>query len=286
MNKTIEVPQVVEFDPKNYHGLHYTEAGFDEEVENRVNRAKEEDEDFEEEDISNYRYNFAQNVYKEWNNASFDQIMQWQTANTMKYFGYAASGFTEASDDNPLLEPIHGISLKDYVGIVLKSSGGIDIDTVLNAVGIDSVIYGEVAALWAKRMQEDTSFTVTTLYGQYFSEPVTHPGLAALGVQMSEQDKAMLQKLETDRYFYEELCGARQAAYEYGLDGAQWIKDNFGIGLSDFSAVGVKYMTASNLNINMEKILHYQDYQESKHKEYAEKFAAQQGGNVSDDITF
>lgn len=32
--------------------------------------------------------------------------------------------------------------------------------------------------------------------------------------------------MRSDRYLYEELNRARQAEYEYGYDGAQWIQDN------------------------------------------------------------
>jgi hypothetical protein len=33
-------------------------------------------------------------------------------------------------------------------------------------------------------------------------------------------------------------------------------------------------------------MLHFQAYQEEKQKEYAAKFAAEQGGNVADDVDF
>jgi len=33
-------------------------------------------------------------------------------------------------------------------------------------------------------------------------------------------------------------------------------------------------------------ILHYNSYQQEKQAEYAEKFAAEQGGNVADDVEF
>lgn len=52
------------------------------------------------------------------------------------------------------------------------------------------------------------------------------------------------------------------------------------------NAVAIDRMTAQNQNFNSASLTHYMDYQEEKRKEYAEKFAKEQGGNVADDIEF
>jgi hypothetical protein len=200
--------------------------------------------------------------------------------------GYASSGFVKEDTTNPLLEPIHGISLKDYAAMAVKMSQGVDYLVVCKAMGIELAIWEELNTLWPKRMQEDGSFTVTTLYGQYFMEGSDHPKLNAIQPEVSANGKDALDKMKTDRYFYEELCGARQAAYAYGLDGAQWIQDNFGVSLGDFQMVAMQWMTEQNKNFNSEDISRYFDYQQEKEKEYAAKFAAEQGGNIADDVEF
>jgi hypothetical protein len=93
-------------------------------------------------------------------------------------------------------------------------------------------------------------------------------------------------KIRTDRYFYGELARARQAAYEYGMDGAHWIFDVYGINLGDFQAVAMQWMTEQNPNWNSAQISEFGDYQQEKQKEYAAKFAAEQGGNIADDVEF
>jgi hypothetical protein len=189
---------------------------------------------------------------------------------------------------NPLLEPIHGISLYDYAAVSAKMASGIDPKSIYKALGIEPAVFEEASALWVTRMQEDSTFEVTILFGQYFSEADKHPKLNGLQAEVSEEGKANLEKLKTDRYFYEELCGARQAAYEYGLDGAQWIQDNFGISLGDFQAVAMKWseVQAQDIHNNTENIHHFVDYQQKKQAEYAAKFASEQGGNVADDVEF
>lgn len=189
---------------------------------------------------------------------------------------------------NPLLEPIHGISLYDYAAVSAKMASGIDPKDIYKALGIEPAVFEEASALWVTRMQEDSTFEVTILFGQYFSEADKHPKLNGLQAEVSEEGKANLEKLKTDRYFYEELNGARQAAYEYGYDGAQWVQDNFGISLGDFQAVAMKWseVVAAETHSNPDNIHHYIDYQQKKQSEYAAKFASEQGGNIADDVEF
>jgi hypothetical protein len=189
---------------------------------------------------------------------------------------------------NPLLEPIHGISLYDYAAVSAKMASGIDPKEIYKALGIEPAVFEEASALWVTRMQEDSTFEVTILFGQYFSEADKHPKLNGLQAEVSEEGKANLEKLKTDRYFYEELNGARQAAYEYGYDGAQWIQDNFGISLGDFQAIAMKWseVQAAEIHTNTDNIHHFVDYQQKKQAEYAAKFASEQGGNIADDVEF
>ena len=65
-----------------------------------------------------------------------------------------------------------------------------------------------------------------------------------------------------------------------------WILDTFGINLADFQSVAMQWMTEQNQNWNSSDITEFHDYQQEKQKEYAAKFAAEQGGNIADDVTF
>ena len=279
-----------EFDPETLHGTHYTEDEFFAEVDRRTDAwVKSEEEDgtvMGEHEIKNIKYNYRRDVYREWTGADSDQMIRWEHVNSLKFSGTASMTSVIDETNNPLLEPIHGISLKDYAAICQKMAPGIDPNLIYAAMGIDEAIWGELNTLWPKRMQEDGSFTVTTLYGKYFMDGVTHPNLEALSPNHSEETKSNLEKLKNDRYFYEELVAARQAAYQYGLDGAQWIVDHYGISLGDFQAIAMEHMTEQQKNWNSDDINHYQNYQDEKLKEYSAKFAAEQGGNVADDVEF
>ena len=276
------------YDQQTLHGTHYNINDFDTAVEKYLEATltEQKEQNISESEKQNLRNNLRREVYQEWNNADTDQTIRWETANSLKHNGYASSGFVTEDDANPLLAPIHGITLKDYSAICAKISSAVEEVAIFNAMGIDQTIWEEVNTLWPKRIQEDGTFTVTTLFGQYFMEAADHPKLKNLQSNISEAGKTNLQKMKDDWYYYEELTGARQAAYEYGLDGAQWILDNFGIGLGDFQTVAMERMTDRNKNFNTNEILHYQNYQQEMQQKYADKFAAEQGGNIADDVEF
>lgn len=278
----------VAYDLETLHGTHYNVADFDTAVEEYLEAtlAERNEQNISQSEKDNWRHNLRREIYQEWNGADSNQTVRWETANSLKYSGFASSGFVKENDGNPLLAPIHGISLKDYSAICAKISSEVDEAAIFKAMGIDQTIWEEVNTLWPKRMQEDGTYTVSTLFGQYFMEAGDHPKLQNLQSNISESGKDNLQKMKDDRYFYEELNGARQAAYEYGLDGAQWILENFGIGLGDFQTVAMEYMTDRNKNFNTNEILHFQDYQQKMQVKYADKFAEEQGGNVADDVEF
>nr|WP_199002435.1 DUF6620 family protein [Flavobacterium sp. ASV13] len=282
--------QEVEYDPETLHGTHYTVEDFDDEVASRAEAwiADERDngENLEEKDIQNIYFNYRREVYTEWNNCDSDQMIRFEHANSLKYTGIQTSGFIKVDDDNPFLQPVHDVDLRTYTAMCLKISAGIDYLEVCKAMGFEPVIWEELNTIWPQRMGEDTSFTVTTLFGQYYAENVTVPQLENLKAEISEEGAVNLDRIKNDRYFYEELAGARQAAYEYGIDGAQWILDNFGINLADFQSVAMQWMTEQNQNWNSEDILEFSNYQQEKQKEYAAKFAQEQGGNIADDVNF
>lgn len=190
---------------------------------------------------------------------------------------------------NPLLEPIHGVSLYDYAAISAKMASGIPQEDILKALGIEKAVYEEASAIWVTRMQEDSTFEVVTVFGQHFGDIENHPKLKDLKAETSAEGTANLEKLKTDRHFYEELCGARVAAYEYGMDGAQWILDNYGITLGDFQAVAQHWAAVHHqeaANEDYETIHYWSNYTQAKQAKYAEKFAQEQGGNIGDDVEF
>lgn len=277
----------LEYDPETLHGTHYDVDDFEDEVERLAQDWIEQEGITSQSEINNVYHNYRRDVYMAWNDCDSDQYIRFDNRNSLAHHGVAQMGNNIQEDENnPLLEPVHGINLRDYSAICAKLGSGVDENDIYKAFGIDSTIWGEINTVWPARMAEDTTFSIAVLFGQYFGEADQHPKLQGVKSNLSEEGEANLERLKNDVYFYYELSGARQAAYEYGLDGAQWILDNFGIGLGDFQSVAMKYMELQNQNFDSNYVRECLDYQDEKQAEYAEKFAAEQGGNVADDVEF
>lgn len=280
----------VELDPNTLHGTNYTVEEFDAEVERIVQKFIKEDEaennKVSESDIRNYYINVRRQVYQKWTGANTNMMLQWEQVNQMEHLGVTSFGNAKHDNSNPLLDPIHGISLEDYAAISYFLASGSDLNTILSKLGIDMVIYQEVSTIWAKRMQEDTTFQVATLFSQYYGTSDKHPKLSGAAVELSEKGKSTLEKMKNDRFFYEELCGARSAAYEYGLDGSQWIMDNYHVSLGEFQKIATFHMEQDQKHVDMEMTLKYTRHMQNKMEEYKKIFAQEQGGNIADDIQF
>jgi len=278
------------FNPETYHGTHYTPEQFDAAVNEAVTEwiAENEEEDLPLADRKNIEFNIARDIHSAWNpDADENTSMQFQMKLSEKIHGFVSSGHQKESSSDPLQEPIHGISLRDYSAANAKIAAGVSVDQICKALGVEQPLWEEASAVWVTRMQQDPTFNIAVLMGQYFGEANQHPKLGSLGAGGgSAASNPNLQRMQEDVYFYHELSGARNAAYAYGLDGAQWIQDNYGINLGDFQGVAMKWMEQRNLNWNSERIMELTDYETAQQEIYAAKFAEEQGGDAADDINF
>ncbi|MGN7722449.1 DUF6620 family protein [Chitinophaga sp. 22620] len=184
---------------------------------------------------------------------------------------------------NPLLEPIHGISLEDYSAACAKLANGLTEDGVATALGVELPVWQEASLLWTERMKQDETFHVVTLFGQYFGQADQHPKFSNAAAPAGDQGYTT--QIKTDKHFYQELEVARNIAYEYGLDGAQWIADKYGIALGDFQVAASKWNAEIHSDIQAD-FQGYNQRQDAYREKYKQLFADAQGGNVADDITF
>ncbi|MGV0921641.1 DUF6620 family protein [Empedobacter falsenii] len=186
----------------------------------------------------------------------------------------------EDSKDNPLLEPIHGVSLYDYAAGVVKIGSNVPEADVLKALGVDKPQWDEASLIWNQRMEQDTEMTVMTLYSQYFTKIDEHPTLGNNGnLSADTASNPNLERLKTDEHFFYDLAAERDAAIEVGKDGAQYILDKYGIGIVDFQAQAVVWTRSGNYSTMI-------TYQMEKKEEYLKQFQNEMGGTIADDIEF
>ncbi|MEZ2443628.1 DUF6620 family protein [Chitinophaga sp. RCC_12] len=186
---------------------------------------------------------------------------------------------------NPLLEPIHGITLEDYGAACARLGSGLSEDDVAKALGVELPVWQEANLLWPERMKQDATFHIVTLFGQYFGQADQHPKFSSVKAAPSPQGAGNIEKIKQDKDFYQELEVARQVAYDYGLDGAQWIVDNYGIPIGDFQIAASLWNDQIHRDIQAD-YAGYNQRQAAYQAKYQQLFAEKQGGNVADDIEF
>ena len=84
--------------------------------------------------------------------------------------GHRANMAASMAADPSLTEPIEGITIERYAQISAQAIGktGDAWAALLAADGLDAAKWDTVQAGWTNRMQNDTSYSLTTLYGQAF----------------------------------------------------------------------------------------------------------------------
>ncbi|MGK9118417.1 DUF6620 family protein [Olivibacter jilunii] len=244
------------------------------------------------EDMAKKAVTEQQNSNTNNNKDLFDAYMQ---GNYQKAFdtGAASAGYSTmntATEDpkDPQLQPVHGVTIFDYAVGAAKLGEGCTEEQICRALGIERPMWDEAQVTWNNRMRDDKSFNVVSVYSKYFGMVKEHEKLGVLqpdnapATQVeSETAKANLQRLETDKYYFFEIQGAMQAAYDNGIDGAQWLIDELGLTVSQVNSAGTQWM--NDFNIMAQMI----DYQDQKKKEYSERFSSESGANgIVDDIKF
>lgn len=82
--------------------------------------------------------------------------------------------------NNPLLQPIHRISLQDYAAITLKMTNGCKLSDILDVMDIDLLQYQQASSIWNQRMINDRTLELSAMYGQLFTTGAHHPILSQL----------------------------------------------------------------------------------------------------------
>ena len=190
------------------------------------------------------------------------------------------------TEENPLFEAVHGVTLEDYAEIAFFLANGGKNEEICEILGIEMPVFDEINAIWAERMRTDSSFMVAMKYSQFFANAGKNPKFQKKNISTSENSSANFsenfsEKIRNDETFYYELWGARDAAYALWVDGALWIEKNYGISFADFQSAAMEWMQKSS-DINRMLAL-----KERKQQEYILKISEEKNiSHIADDIEF
>jgi len=180
-------------------------------------------------------------------------------------------------------EPVEGVTLETWAAINAAIVGGGNAEDIIKGSGIDKARWDRVSAEWNARMARDTTFAITTVYGNAFQAASQGKFNAyakeAAAARAANRDVTMEPPVSYEQYYeylYEQAYAAKQgkdpvaALKSCGLTIVDW---------TDLSAF-MGYIFTRDAGRNWAK---YQDI----HKRVEAKYAAKYPGVKADlDIAF
>jgi len=174
---------------------------------------------------------------------------------------------------NPLLDPVEGITLEQWAGVIAKIVAGSPTDEAIKAIGIDAPKWDRVNNEWLTRMRNDTTFTISKIYAAAFNaSPAPSTSTTGSGAGSVSPESYPFEK-------WIEAMVAQDVLGKQGRDAQDVLKD-FGLSVADYSKISGywngKMMTDFSYAMKMQTLMN----------EYKTKYESMSGGNAHTDIDF
>jgi hypothetical protein len=203
-----------------------------------------------------------------WRTGQMQRHMQGQVAKAQ-----AGGGFTA----------VEGVSLEAWAAINASIVSGQNPEDLLKGAGIDKARWERVSAEWNARMARDTTFAITTVYGNAFQAASQGKYGAyareATAARAANRELSMEPPVSLEQYWeimYEQSYAAKQ-----GTDPVAALK-SCGLTIVDWTDLG-SYM---GYFFHRNAVRNWTEY-EAIHKRVADKYAAKYPGVTADvDIAF
>ncbi len=171
-----------------------------------------------------------------------------------------------------LLEPVEGITMDQWAQTNAKIFNGGDLNQLIAALGIDRAKWDRVTAEWNDRMSKDTSFAITTAYGNAFASAAQGATGAAAQHAASQGVAGDLSEEPISYEKYVEIMVAMDAASRQGKNVDDAFFAQFGLKTIDWSNIGMFWSKKWQQNA---------EYYHELDTEYTKKYQAKYG--ISDD---
>jgi hypothetical protein len=166
-----------------------------------------------------------------------------------------------------IMEPVEGISCEEWAKVNAKIASGIAVEEGIKELGIDLAKWDIVNNEWQTRMSNDTTFTISQVYGNAFN--------ASASGNLGGTSDINEENFPYEKYM--EIMVAQDKLTSQGKD-AQQILASFGLSVVDWSNASAFW--SQKFNQDVEK---YYPLNTEYTKKYEEKYKS---GSVHDDIEF
>lgn len=151
-------------------------------------------------------------------------------------------GNISAAKKGGLLDPIQGVTMEDWAGANAKIASGTGLPEILKVLGIEKPVWDTVSAEWMARMSRDTTFAISTVYGQAFTNPNIGKFAPKAGGAKAAAPKSSgaATKVMNDFELYVKVMTHQNVGASQGLD-AQGILAKYGLTVVDWSNIGAHW---------------------------------------------
>ena len=167
---------------------------------------------------------------------AYQREMNWRQGQTDRMINANIAAKAATGEVNP----VEGVTLEAWAAINAAIVGGANFEDLLKGAGIDKVRWDKARSEWEARMSRDTTFAITTVYGNAFTAASQgkYSGLAkeANAARQANVDLTSPLPLTIEQYFevmYEQSYAAAQ-----GKNPADALKP-FGLSMVDFCDLSV-----------------------------------------------
>lgn len=136
------------------------------------------------------------------------------------------------------LDPVEGVTLEQWAHLQAALAGGGDIDQLIAQARMDRPKWDRVSAEWMHRMSTDTTFTISTAYGNAFTGAAQgqYGAQGARATAVGIGGDLGVEPISLERFV--EIQEAMSAAHRRGYD-ANAVLAHFGMSALDWSNAGM-----------------------------------------------
>jgi hypothetical protein len=136
-------------------------------------------------------------------------------------------------------EPVEGITLERWAALNASMASGTNMQDMLKGAGIDQARWERASAVWMDRMSKDTTFAITTVYGNAFQAASQGKYAAnvkdAMAARAENRDLALPLTASYEQFF--DILYEQSFAFQAGKDPQETLR-GMGLTVVDWTDLG------------------------------------------------
>lgn len=182
----------------------------------------------------------------------------------------------DAAKTSGLLDPIKGISMEDWAAANAKIASGMPLTDILQVLGTEKPIWDEASSEWMARMSQDTTFAISKVYGDAF----TNSNIGKFAGAATTTDSAnnpIVEQVKNDLDLYVKIMCHQNIGSTQGIDATTILKQ-YGLSLGDWGVINGHW--SPQLGSNLENAMKMSALMDKYNAEFAAAAPPKAGSDI------